>query len=51
MKKTIDFEQTLINDVMALAFDLKVYDFGPTLRLIVAKGLEHRDEIVKENLK
>jgi hypothetical protein len=50
MKKTIDFEQTIINEVMALAWDLKTYDFGPTLRLIVKKGLEYRKEIIEEQL-
>jgi hypothetical protein len=49
MKKTIDFDQVIVNEVMALAWDLKTYDFGPTLRLIVKKGLEHRAEIVQEN--
>ena len=49
MKKTIDFEQTVINEVMALAWDLRTYDFGPTLRLIVKKGLKYRDEIISEN--
>jgi hypothetical protein len=49
MKKTIDFEQAVINEVMSLAWDLKTYDFGPTLRLIVKKGLEYRAEIVQEN--
>jgi hypothetical protein len=49
MKKTIDFEQQVINEVMALAWDLKIYDFGPVARLLVAKGLEYRDDIVSEN--
>lgn len=49
MKKTIDFHQTVINEVMALAWDLKLYDFGPTLRLIVQKGLQHRNEIIEES--
>jgi hypothetical protein len=48
MKKTVDFEQTMINEVMSLAWTLKLYDFGPTLRLIVEKGLEHKEEILKE---
>jgi len=49
MKKTIDFEQTVINEIMALAWDLKIYDFGPVCRLLVKKGLENREEIIAEN--
>ena len=49
MKKTVDFDQSVINEVMALAWDLKVYDFGPVCRLLITKGLEYRAEIVTEN--
>lgn len=48
MKKTVDFEHMVINEVMALAFDTKIFDFGPMLRLIVKKGLEHKNEIIEE---
>jgi hypothetical protein len=50
MKKTIDFDQTVINDIMSLAWELKIYEFGPTLRKIVTKGLEYKKEILEEAL-
>lgn len=50
MKKTIDFSQEVINEVMALAWDLKVYDFAPVAKMLLLKGLEHKEDFLKEKI-